>query len=179
MERTLSGKLVPRKRKLYQLDHGTVHKSYKTYYSIADKMMRFPAHHPKRGRYVNTTSTQCQGCYTYSSGSIGELYIEYCPCAGLIDYHSYRDWGTKPGSKALMRCQGGGGDAKTVPATTVQSISPSTSIFTGNTIVESSGGVAEGRGLQKQQCCGNVCGSLPPTTAQERVKSDAAVQCES
>ncbi len=49
VDRTLSGKLVPRKRQLYQLDHGTVHKSYKTYYSIADRMLRFPDHRPVRG----------------------------------------------------------------------------------------------------------------------------------
>ncbi len=49
VERTLSGKLVPRKRKLYQLDHGMVHKSYKTYYSIADKMVRIPDQRPTRG----------------------------------------------------------------------------------------------------------------------------------
>ena len=49
VERTLSGKLIPRKRQLYQLDHGTIQKSYKTYYSIADKMARIPDHRPVRG----------------------------------------------------------------------------------------------------------------------------------
>lgn len=60
VERTLSGKLMPRKRQLYLLDHGTVHKSYKTYYSIADKMLRFPGHRPERGK-VHTGPNQFGG----------------------------------------------------------------------------------------------------------------------
>lgn len=50
VKRNLSGKVLPRKRWLYELDHGSINKNFRTYFSIADKMMRLPDKLPKRGK---------------------------------------------------------------------------------------------------------------------------------
>lgn len=49
VNRNMSGKLYPRTRQLYQLDHGDCSKGFGTYFSVADKIARLPEHFPFRG----------------------------------------------------------------------------------------------------------------------------------
>lgn len=60
VNRNISGKIGPRRRRLYSLDHGAYQESHDTYFSIADKMVRCMPNLPARGRVCG--SGQNRGC---------------------------------------------------------------------------------------------------------------------